>query len=358
MASVLIMAGGTGGHVYPGLAVARRLRHEGVDVIWLGTRYGLEARLIPPTGIHMEYIRIKGLRGRGVPGYLLLPLRVAFALAQTLAIFVRRRPDVALSMGGYVAGPGGIVAWLLRCPLVIHEANAIPGFTNRVLSYVATRILTGFPGTLVRHTRVSHVGNPVREDIENLPAPAERLAGRSGPLRVLVLGGSQGARAVNRVVAEAYRGLAPENRPALRHQCGERWQDEARAAYGNAVDEVRLTAFIEDMAEAYEWADIVVCRSGAMTVAELAAAGVGSVLVPFPFATDDHQTWNARYLESREAAVVVPEAQCTPDRLQSIWQELGNRRDMVLRMAEHARECAVLHADQAVARVCKELAHA
>jgi UDP-N-acetylglucosamine--N-acetylmuramyl-(pentapeptide) pyrophosphoryl-undecaprenol N-acetylglucosamine transferase len=352
------MAGGTGGHVYPGLAVARRLRHEGMDVIWLGTRYGLEARVVPPAGIHMEYIRIKGLRGKGLLGYLLLPIRVAVAVAQTLAIFIRRRPDVALSMGGYVAGPGGIVAWLLRCPLVIHEANAVPGFTNRALSYVATRILTGFPGTLVQHTRVSHVGNPVREAIENLPAPAERLAGRSGPLRVLVLGGSQGARALNRIVADAYKRLAPENRPALRHQCGERWHDEARAAYGDAAGTVTLTAFIEDMAEAYSWADIVVCRAGAMTVAELAAAGVGAVLVPFPFATDDHQTWNARYLESREAAVVVPEPLFTVEKLQSIWHELGNRRDMVLRMAEHARECAVLHADQAVANVCKELAHA
>lgn len=358
MTSVLIMAGGTGGHVYPGLAVARVLHHRGVDVVWMGTRHGLEARLVPAEGFHMEWINIHGLRGKGFIDWFALPFRMLIAMTQALIVFLRRRPSVVLSMGGFVAGPGGLVAWLLRKPLVIHEANAIPGFTNRWLAWVATQVLCGFPGTFSNRSNVSHVGNPVRHDIVSLAPPAERLRDRQGPLRLLMLGGSQGARSLNRVVAEAWRGLPSEHRPELWHQTGNRWLQEVQAAYGDDANAVRIDAFIDDMAKAYEWADIVLCRAGAMTLAELAAAGIGSILVPFPYATDDHQTANATYLAERDAAVVIAESDCTPFRLQQIITELNQNRESLVNMAEKARASSMPEADVAVARVCEELAHA
>lgn len=358
MASVLIMAGGTGGHIYPGLAVARVLRHHGVDVVWMGARHGLEAKLVPPAGFHMEWISIRGLRGKGVLGWLTLPFRMLVAMTQALIVFLRRRPSVVLSMGGFVAGPGGLVAWLLRKPLVIHEANAIPGFTNRWLSLVATRVLCGFPGAFGNRSKVTHVGNPVRQDIVRLMLPAERLQNRQGPLRLLMLGGSQGARSLNRVMANAWCGLPANERPELWHQTGSRWLQEVQAAYGENASAVRIDAFIDDMAKAYEWADIVLCRAGAMTVAELAAAGIGSILVPFPHATDDHQTANARYLAERDAAVVIAESDCTPSRLQQLIAELNQNRHTLVSMAENARASSMPDADEAVARVCEELAHA
>ncbi len=358
MASVLIMAGGTGGHIYPGLAVARVLRHHGVDVVWMGTRHGLEAKLVPPAGFHMEWISIRGLRGKGVLGWLTLPFRMLVAMTQALIVFLRRRPSVVLSMGGFVAGPGGLVAWLLRKPLVIHEANAIPGFTNRWLSLVATRVLCGFPGTFGNRSKVTHVGNPVRQDIFRLAPPAERLQDRQGPLHLLMLGGSQGARSLNRIMADAWCGLSANERPELWHQTGSRWLQEVQAAYGEDVNAVRIDAFIDDMAKAYEWADIVLCRAGAITVAELAAAGIGSILVPFPHATDDHQTANARYLAERDAAVVIAESDCTPSRLQQLITELNQNRRTLVSMAENARASSMPDADEAVARVCEELAHA
>ena len=358
MTSVLIMAGGTGGHVYPGLAVARVLHHRGVDVVWLGTRHGLEAKLVPPAGFHMEWISIKGLRGRGVAGWLLLPFRMMIAMGQALSVFLRRRPSVVLSMGGFVAGPGGLIAWLLRRPLVIHEANAIPGFTNRFLALVASRVLCGFPGTFGNQPKAKHVGNPVRKEIFNLPAPEERMSGDHEHLRVLVIGGSQGARALNAVVARTFNQMSPDSRPELWHQCGARWLNETRDVYGDNLNAVRLVEFIDDMADAYRWADVVLCRSGAMTVAELAAAGVGAILVPFPYATDDHQTANAHYLVDHEAAILLPEAECTSEKLQELFITLGKNRDVTLKMAQHARECAMPDADVMVAQVCEELAHA
>lgn len=358
MTSVLIMAGGTGGHVYPGLAVARVLHHHGVEVLWMGTRQGLEARLVPAAGFHMEWINIRGLRGKGIIGWLSLPLRLQIAMTQALIVFFRRRPSVVLSMGGFVAGPGGLIAWLLGKPLVIHEANAIPGFTNRWLSRVATRVLCGFPGTFGNRSNVSHVGNPVRQDIVSLAPPAERLRDRQGPLRLLMLGGSQGARSLNRVMADAWCAMPSDDRPELWHQTGSRWQEEVQAAYGVYANAVRIDAFIDDMAKAYEWADIVLCRAGAMTVAELAAAGVGSILVPYPYATDEHQTANALYLAERDAAVVIAESDCTPPRLQQLLTDLNENRPTLVRMAENARACSMPDADVAVARICEELAHA
>ncbi|MEE8482689.1 MAG: undecaprenyldiphospho-muramoylpentapeptide beta-N-acetylglucosaminyltransferase [Acidiferrobacterales bacterium] len=358
MASVLIMAGGTGGHVYPGLAVAQVLRRQGMDVVWMGTRHGLEATLVPPSGIPIEWISIRGLRGNGLLGWIALPFRMAIAMTQALSVFFRRRPSVVLSMGGYVAGPGGLVAWLLRKPLVIHEANAVPGFTNRWLSLVASRVLCGFPGTFGVRSKVKHVGNPVREDIAHLESPGTRLQKHTTPMRLLMLGGSQGARALNTVMVDAWHQMSPEDRPDLWHQTGARWQKDVQAAYGDAGNLVRVDAFIDNMAEAYAWADIVLCRAGAMTIAELAAVGVGSILVPLPTATDDHQTANANYLADRDAAVVIAEADFTPEKLRQLVGELKNNRHTLVNMAENARASSVPDADVAVAQICEELARA
>lgn len=358
MTSVLIMAGGTGGHVYPGLAVARVLHHRGVDVVWMGTRQGLEARVVPSEGFHMEWISIQGLRGRGISRWLLLPLHLLIAMGQALKVFLRRRPSVVLSMGGFVAGPGGLIAWLLRKPLVIHEANAVAGWTNRWLALFAQRVLCGFPESFGNRPGTRHVGNPVRAEIAQLPKPEDRLNRHEGPIRVLVLGGSQGARKLNMTVAKACESMPVSERPALWHQCGRDWLEETQAAYATMTDSVKLVAFIEDMASAYAWADVVLCRAGAMTIAELTAAGIGAILVPFPHATDDHQTANARYLTEHDAAILLPETECTPQRLQTIFHDLAGNRNTLTQMAVSARACSTPGADEAVARICQDLAHA
>src|SRR5690606_21778158 len=282
-APVLILAGGTGGHIFPGLAVAEALRARQVPVVWLGARGAMETRLVPAAGIELDTIDVAGLRGKGALTLLLAPLRLLRALWQALAVLRRRRPRAVLSFGGYAAGPGGLGAWLLRRPLLVHEQNRAPGFTNRVLARLARRVMCGFPGSFPGRAS-EDVGNPVRPAIAALPMPAQRLAGREGPARPLVLGGSQGAAALNRGLPEAIARLPGAARPQLRHQCGERHADAARAAYAAAGVAASVEPFIADMAEAYAWADLVVCRAGALTLAELCAAGVGAVLVPFPAA--------------------------------------------------------------------------
>jgi UDP-N-acetylglucosamine--N-acetylmuramyl-(pentapeptide) pyrophosphoryl-undecaprenol N-acetylglucosamine transferase len=333
---VAIMAGGTGGHVFPALAVAERLRDLGHEVVWMGTRDGLEARVVPEQGFGIEWITIHGLRGRGLGRWLGAPLRLLRALVQALRILHRQRPAVVLGMGGFAAGPGGVAAWLLRQPLVIHEQNAAAGMTNRWLSRLARRGLQAFPGALPKaHT----VGNPVRADFAHIPAPAQRLAGRTGAMRLLVLGGSQGARALNECVPQALAQVPPVQRPAVWHQGG-RTLDTARTAYQAAGVQARLDAFIDDMPAAYAWADLVLCRAGAMTVAELAAAGVGAVLVPFPHATDDHQTRNAGFLVRAGAALLLPERELDTSRLAALVAQLGADRARLLAMAQAARAVA------------------
>lgn len=329
----MIVAGGTGGHVFPALAVAERLRELGHEVFWMGTESGLEARVVPARGIDIEWVRVAGLRGKGVGGLLQAPLRISRALLQSLAIVRRRRPDVVLGMGGYVAGPGGVAAWMLRKPLVIHEQNAAPGTTNRILASFANRVLQAFPHALKGGATV---GNPVRAGFSAVPEPAVRFAGREGRLRLLVLGGSQGALALNERVPQALALLPPEQRPQVRHQAG-RTIERAEQAYRQAGVEAGIEAFIEDMPAAYAWADLVVCRSGAMTVAELAAAGCASLLVPFPYATDDHQTHNGEYLVSAGAAWLIAESSLSPERLADALQV---ERSTLLRMSEAARAAA------------------
>jgi UDP-N-acetylglucosamine--N-acetylmuramyl-(pentapeptide) pyrophosphoryl-undecaprenol N-acetylglucosamine transferase len=349
---ILIMAGGTGGHVYPALAVADALRESAREVVWLGTRRGLEARVVPAAGIEIEWIGISGLRGKGLVTRLLAPFRLAVALVQSLLVMIRRRPAAVLGMGGFVSGPGGVAAWLTRRPLIIHEQNAVPGLTNRLLAGLARVVLQAFPGSFSSRIPAQTVGNPVRRDIAALPPPAERLRGRAGPLRLLVLGGSQGALALNRLLPFAVAALPSGVRPEVRHQAGERTLDAAREAYGVAGVDAEIAPFIEDMAAAYAWADLVVCRAGALTVSEVAMAGLPAVFVPFPAAVDDHQTANAAVLVEAGAALVVQERDLTPERLAAAIEELGGDREALLVRAERARATAAPRALATITELC------
>jgi UDP-N-acetylglucosamine--N-acetylmuramyl-(pentapeptide) pyrophosphoryl-undecaprenol N-acetylglucosamine transferase len=352
----LIMAGGTGGHVFPALALARELRARSWQVVWLGTRRGMEARLVPPEQIPLEWLTVSGLRGKGALVWLSAPLRLTRALAQALMVIRRRRPALVVGLGGFVAGPGGLAAWLLRKPLLIHEQNAIAGFTNRCLSHLARRVLEAFPGSFPANVKAQAVGNPVRREITQLAPPAQRFAARQGAIRVLVVGGSQGATKLNTIVPFALAQAKVAAPFEVLHQSGERWIEAARASYAQAGVGARLQPFIEDMAEAYGWADLVICRSGALTVSELAAAGVGSVLVPFAAATDDHQTCNASFLVNEGAAVMIAERELDAQRLGAELSRLCAARDNLLAMAERARALARPRAAEQLADACVELA--
>lgn len=340
----MIMAGGTGGHVFPALALAAALREAACEVVWLGTRRGIEARLVPAAGIPVEWIAIGGLRGKGVATLLAAPFALLRALWQSLAAMWRHRPAVVVGLGGYVTGPGGIAARLAGRPLVIHEQNAIAGFTNRVLARVATRVFEGFGGAFVARDDVQAVGNPVRREFFELPDPATRYAMHTGPLRLLVIGGSQGAARLNALLPQA---LAKLPGIVIRHQCGEKNLEATKAAYAAAgVDPAAVTvsAFIDDIAAGYGWADLVVCRAGALTVAEIAAAGVAAVLVPFPAAVDDHQTANAKFLVECGAARLLAERSLDADvlarELGALLADRNALRDMALRAREIARPAA------------------
>ncbi len=352
---ILIMAGGTGGHVFPALAVARALRRRHQEIVWLGTRRGIEAELIPAEGIPLETTRVAGLRGKGAVTWILAPLKLLVAIYDAIGVLRRRRPKVVLGMGGFASGPGGLAAWLLRKPLIIHEQNSIAGLTNRLLAGLAREVLEAFPGSFSAGTRTTLVGNPVRPDIAALPAPAERFAGRGGRLRVLVLGGSLGAKVLNETVPRAIALLDEARRPEVRHQAGKATLDVARAAYAAAGVEASIEPFIEDVAAAYGWADIVICRAGALTISELAAAGLGAILVPYPTAVDDHQTGNARYLVDAGAAVLIPQADLTPERLATEIARCMDDRELVASRATHARALARPDATRRVAEWCLAL---
>jgi UDP-N-acetylglucosamine--N-acetylmuramyl-(pentapeptide) pyrophosphoryl-undecaprenol N-acetylglucosamine transferase len=349
----MIMAGGTGGHVFPALAVADRLRADGWRVVWLGARTGMEATVVPRHGHEMAWIRFGGLRGKGLVAKLLLPLNLLVAFWQSLRALRAHRPDVVLGMGGYIAFPGGMMAALVGRPLAIHEQNSIAGLANRVLAGVADRILVAFPGALARSQLV---GNPVREAIAAVPPPAARYARRSGTLRLLVVGGSLGAAALNELVPKALALLPADARPRVTHQSGAKHLGELRANYAAAGVAGDVLAFIDDMATAYAEADLVLCRAGATTVAEVAAAGVPAIFVPFPFAVDDHQTTNARYLADRGAALLVQQRDLTPERLAATLA--GLTRTGLLEMAGKARALGRPQAARAVADACSELAEA
>ena len=313
---IMIMAGGTGGHVFPGLAVAEALRARHGSVVWLGTQRGLEARVVPLQGIDVEWISITGVRGRGVAAWLGAPFRIIGAVLQTFAALRRRRPAAVFGMGGFVAGPGGVAAWLARKPLVLHEPNAVAGTTNRLLAPLAARIFTSFPNTVPPSERVEVIGTPVRSSFAATDAPRERLgARRAQRRRLLIVGGSQGARVLNRTVPAALALLPEQDRPDVWHQAGRLTVDEARAAYAAAGVSARIDTFIEDMPSAYRWADLVVARAGAGTVAEAAAAGVPVLLVPLADAAGDHQAANAAAVVAAGAGVMVRESAWRGDAL-------------------------------------------
>jgi len=351
-APVLIMAGGTGGHVFPALAVAKVLRDRGVAVVWLGVPASMESRLVPANGFPIEWVRVKGIRGKGLAAWLMAPLRIVNAVLQAMAVLRRVRPRAVLGAGGYVSGPGGIAAWLMRIPLLIHEQNAIPGLTNRWLARIAVQVLQGFPGSFDKKLGARFVGNPVRADIAAIPEPAARFAGRSGRARLLVFGGSQGAQRLNAMVPQALSRLDAEHRPVVRHQTGERGIEAARSAYQDVQVEADVTPFIDDMAAAYAWADVAVCRAGAMTIAELQAAGLGALLVPLPIATDDHQTKNAETIVTIGAGRVLQERDLTADTLSACIAELTADRGRMLKMADAARRARVTDAAEQVATAC------
>ena len=347
---VMIMAGGTGGHIFPGLAVARVLTGRGIQVSWMGTPQGLENRVVPEAGIELDTIKISGLRGNGAIGWLAAPWRIFKAMLQARRILRGRRPGCVLSMGGYVAGPGGLMARLMGIPLVIHEQNAIAGMTNRWLRPLAGKALTGFPDALKNG---EHCGNPVRDDISALADPQQRFQGRSGPLELLVIGGSQGSAAFTETVPRALALLPEDQRPRVVHQAGRQFEP-TRTAYQQAGVEGQVVEFIDDMATAWGRADVAICRAGALTVAELAAAGVPAILVPFRFAVDDHQSANARYLTASHAAWLVPEREFGPEQLAERLKGLG--REQLSAMAGRARALARPGAAERVADACMEVA--
>jgi UDP-N-acetylglucosamine--N-acetylmuramyl-(pentapeptide) pyrophosphoryl-undecaprenol N-acetylglucosamine transferase len=351
---VLIMAGGTGGHIFPGLAVAESLHRNGVAVRWLGATGAMEGQRVPAAGIELDTVDIAGLRGKGISRWLLMPWRLLRAVYQAFSIMGARRPACAISFGGYAAGPGGLAAMLRGVPLLVHEQNRVPGLTNRVLSKFAKIALQAFPGTWPESLHARTCGNPVRQQLVSVEPPDQRMSGRTGVLRLLVTGGSQGARFLNRLLPAALELMQTGERPEVRHQAGRGWIDETRGYYRKAGVEAEVSEFIDDMAGAYSWADLVVCRSGALTVYELAAVGVAAILVPFPHAVDDHQSRNAEFLVEAGAANMMPEVDCGPESMAAVLASLLGNRDELKKMACAARSVSVPDSAERVAAMCME----
>ena len=358
MSTLMIMAGGTGGHVYPALAVAHTLQAGGVDIFWLGTRDGIEARVVPENQIDCEWISISGIKGKGPIALLTAPFKIIYAMLQTAVIIYRRRPQAALGMGGFVSGPGGLMTKFLMLPLLIHESNAVVGLTNKWLAKIANEVLVGFPDVLSDNRHYHYVGNPVRHSISSLPAPEQRLQGRSGNLNLLVLGGSLGAQILNETVPAALAKIDPSLCPAVRHQAGRDKLDGTIKSYHALGIEASCSEYIEDMAGAYDWADLVICRAGAMTVAEIAAAGVAAIFVPYPYAIYDHQTLNARFLTDKKAAILISQERFTDDKLADLLVELTDDRPCLAGLSRRARRYAKTDATRRVADICIEVMHA
>jgi UDP-N-acetylglucosamine--N-acetylmuramyl-(pentapeptide) pyrophosphoryl-undecaprenol N-acetylglucosamine transferase len=347
--SILIMAGGTGGHIFPGLAVAHELRAAGWDVVWMGARGGMEERLVPPQGYRTAWIRARAARGKGLVQKLLLPANLLFSFWESARHIRRLKPSVVLGLGGYVAFPGGMMASLLNRPLALHEQNAIPGLANRVLAQVSDKVMVAFPDAL---KGAEWTGNPVRAAIAAIPPPEERFRARSGPLKLLVVGGSLGAQALNEALPKAISLL--REKPRVVHQAGEKHLETLKANYATAGVAGELVAFIDDMARRYAEADLVICRAGAVTVAELSAGGMASILVPFPHAVDDHQSANARFLSERGAAILIQQRELTAEKLAELIQSLDRPR--LLDMAKRARALGKPDAARIVAQRCMQLA--
>ncbi|WGL17939.1 undecaprenyldiphospho-muramoylpentapeptide beta-N-acetylglucosaminyltransferase [Microbulbifer bruguierae] len=346
----LVMAGGTGGHVFPALAVAKALQAQGAEVEWLGTMRGIESQLIPAADIPLHFISVEGVRGKGAAALLKAPVQISKAILQARAVVKNVKPDAVLGFGGFATGPGGVAARMSGIPLIIHEQNAVAGTTNRLLAKIASRVLEAFPSGLPSAVQV---GNPVRSEISELPEPAARV-GKQQPPRLLVLGGSLGAVAINELVPQALAKMDPARRPQVVHQAGQRHLDVAREAYERAGVEANVVPFIADMAAAYGQADLVICRSGALTVSEIAAAGVGAIMVPFPFAIDDHQTKNGEWLQQAGAAQVIQQDELDADKLATLLEALFSDPEKLLAMALAARRVARPDATDSVLAVCRE----
>ncbi|WP_343627189.1 undecaprenyldiphospho-muramoylpentapeptide beta-N-acetylglucosaminyltransferase [Comamonas aquatica] len=347
----LVMAGGTGGHIFPGLAVAHALREQGWRVHWLGAPGSMEERLVPPQGFLLETIDFAGVRGKGLLTLALLPLRLLKAFAQALSVVRRVKPDVVIGLGGYISFPGGMMAVLAGKPLILHEQNSVAGMANKVLASVADKVFAAFPNAL---PKAQWVGNPLRQAFLQQPEPAERFAGRSGPLKVLVVGGSLGAKALNDIVPQAVALLPVEARPQVVHQSGAKQIDALRANYAAAGVQAELTPFIEDTAQAFADADLVICRAGASTVTELAAVGVAAIYVPFPHAVDDHQTTNAHFMVDAGGGWLMPQAALNAQKLAEMLQNM--QRSTLLNVALKAKTMQKIHATREVVAACEELA--
>lgn len=352
---VLIMAGGTGGHIFPGLAVASYLRENGVEVHWLGTSQGLESRLVSEANIPLHLITIGGLRGKGIKTLLTAPFKITAAVMQSRRIIKEINPDVVIGMGGFASGPGGLASWLVHRPLIIHEQNAKAGYTNKMLAYFAKYILEGFPSAFKPKINVIIIGNPVRAEIENLPPPQARLNPVHSPFRLLVLGGSLGAQALNEAVPKALSQLKINERPEVFHQTGDKHFEVTKKTYESMGVQANLAPFVKDMAQAYAWADIVLCRAGALTVSELCVVGLGAIFVPFPYAVDDHQTANASFMVDNEAALCIQQTELTETRLADIVRQFSKSPERCLVMAQAAYQLRKVNVVEKIFKICQEV---
>ena len=353
--TVLIMAGGTGGHVFPGLAVAEELKSAGVHVEWLGTKQGIEASVVPEAGINLSTISISGLRGKGLQRLIAAPILLFRALLQAIQIIRRIKPVSVLGMGGFASGPGGLASWLLRIPLIVHEQNAIAGTTNAILSRFATVRLQAFPDAL---PHAIHIGNPIRRSIAAMPEPAKRFERSTGKLKLLVLGGSLGATALNTLVPAAISLLEEKWRPDVWHQVGKRHLSDARQVYQQENLVARVDDFIEDMSEAYGWADLVICRAGALTVSEITSVGIAAIFIPYPYAIDDHQTKNAEWVANNDAGFLFQQSELTKETLSTLIKKLTDNRQQLTDMAIKSRRLSIANSANHVAEQCLEVDNA
>lgn len=348
---IVIMAGGTGGHVFPALAVAEYLRRDGESVVWLGTRAGIESRVVPAANFAIEWLSVQGLRGKGKPALLLAPFKLVRACWQAYRVLLHLRPRAVLGMGGFVAGPGGLMARVLRIPLIIHEQNSVTGLTNKLLSRIASKAYFAFPAAAAKVPGSECIGNPVREALTQLEAPQQRLSQRlDQDMNILIIGGSLGAASLNRVLPEAIARIDPAARPNIKHQCGKRHLQSCKQNYADAAVDAEVVDFIEDMAAVYAWADIVICRAGALTISELTAVGIGSILIPYPYAVDNHQYHNACFLAENDAAGIVLDKDLNADRLAEMIKTFQSDRNRLISMAVKARQLARIDATERLAK--------
>jgi len=351
MPKILIMAGGTGGHILPALAVAQALQAHHMEIHWLGTEQGLEQQLIPPTGIPIHNIKMRGVRGKGITGLLLAPFRVMQATFQAIQIIRKIKPAAVIGFGGFVTAPGGLAAWLLRKPLILHEQNAVAGMSNRCLAYLATAVFQAFPNTFPKNRHAITCGNPVRTEILALPTPELRAKNPDQPLHLLIIGGSRGAALFNQMIPEII-GALTSSQPEVWHSTGKGSQEKTQGLYNQLGIAAHVVEFIDDMPAAYTWADLVICRAGALTVAELAAAGVASILIPYPHAVDDHQTKNGAWLVNAGAAILIPQHQLSHQKLAELLVGFSTDKETLLRMAVAARNLAITDATQKIVEGC------